>query len=202
MTETPTDTEITILNEGFSQIMRDGVRRFTVEALASDLGMSKKTIYRFFPSKEGLVLSVIRWMTTRIRRQFEAIIAAESNAAIQFIRVMNLITGVLSQIPVERMNEIKVRYPVVWNHIETFRKERLQNFRDILQRGQEQGYVRHDIDTRQVSVLYIEVINNVFQPEYFIENDVNIGDTLRLFITIFSRGIFTSEGLAIIEESQ
>jgi hypothetical protein len=100
---------------------------------------------------------------------------------------------------VERINELKTRYPAVWRSVESFRKERLQNFRDILERGQAQGYVRKDIDVHQVSILYIEIINRVFQPEYFIENDVNIRDTLEIFIKIFSRGIFTEEGLTIIE---
>jgi len=199
LTKSNTDTENTILSEGFEQVMRTGVRAFTVESLAGSLGMSKKTIYKFFPSKEKLLLRIMQFMTARVRRQFERIITEEDNAARQFIKVMNMIIGVLSQVSVERMQELKVRYPRIWLYVEEFRRERLENFKAILIRGQDQGLVRDDIDVHQIALLYIEIINRVFQPEFFVESGMSIKDTLHVFIKIFSRGIFTDEGLTIIE---
>jgi len=201
MDEYTTDTRETILKEGFEDLMSNGVRAFTVESLAASLGMSKKTIYKFFPSKEKLIFAIMSGMTGRVRKQFEAIIADEPNAALQFVKVMQMITKTLSRVPVNQMRELKIRYPSIWRYVEDFRKERLKNFLTILETGQQQGYIRPDIDTRQVSILYIEIINQIFQPEYFVEHDVSIRDTLDLFISIFSRGIFTPTGMQIIEDT-
>ena len=48
-------TKSIILKEGFSSVLRNGIKAFTVENLASSLAMSKKTIYQYFPKKEILI---------------------------------------------------------------------------------------------------------------------------------------------------
>jgi AcrR family transcriptional regulator len=50
MSNTYSQQETHILEEGFNAIMRTGVKSFTVESLAGRLGMSKKTIYKYFLS--------------------------------------------------------------------------------------------------------------------------------------------------------
>ena len=55
MTNSQTQQEEFILEQSFEALTRDGVRSFTVDSFSQNLGMSKKTIYKYFPSKEDLV---------------------------------------------------------------------------------------------------------------------------------------------------
>ncbi len=56
-----TEQEEQILEQGFESIAQTGVRSFTVESLASRLGMSKKTIYKYFPTKEKLIRKIVNF---------------------------------------------------------------------------------------------------------------------------------------------
>ena len=50
-----------ILSEGFESVSERGVRAFTVDALSKRLAMSKKTIYKFFPTKENLIQGIVHF---------------------------------------------------------------------------------------------------------------------------------------------
>ena len=82
-------TEKIILNEGFNSVIRNGIRSFTVERLASSLSMSKKTIYSFFPKKEVLIKKIIDFRMKKLSLEFREIINNHDDAIIQFIEVRN-----------------------------------------------------------------------------------------------------------------
>ena len=103
-----------ILEESFNALTRDGVRAFTVDSLSQDLGMSKKTIYKFFPSKEVLVDRSVELFLHLIEKKFKKLIATEPNPAIQFVKVMEFIMGHVSKISIEKLAELKLRFPKIW----------------------------------------------------------------------------------------
>jgi AcrR family transcriptional regulator len=55
-----TSTRDRILKVADRMFYRQGLRAVGVDALASELGMSKKTLYRHFPSKDELVIAYLK----------------------------------------------------------------------------------------------------------------------------------------------
>ncbi len=108
------EQEEQILEESFNILTRDGVRAFTVDSLSQNLGMSKKTIYNFFPSKEVLVDRSVELFLHLIEKKFKKLIATEPNPAIQFVKVMEFIMGHVSKISIEKLAELKLRFPKIW----------------------------------------------------------------------------------------
>jgi AcrR family transcriptional regulator len=186
-----------ILEQGIETITRIGVRAFTVESLASQLGMSKKTIYKFFPSKEVLLESAVDHLTGVIAEKFRSIMAAEPNPIFQFYKIMEFISDWISRFQIDKIAEIKIRYPELWEKIESFRLERREDFYRILMAAQHQGYVRSDVDIRIVATLYMNIINSTFQPEFFIKNNLTPVETLNTFLLMVTQGLFTPEGRAV-----
>jgi AcrR family transcriptional regulator len=200
MTAAMTTPKTHILEQGFHFIMRDGVRSFTVESLAHQLGISKKTIYKFFPTKEDLLIKIFQYITGQIHTVFHEIMRSESNPASQFIKVMEYIAQKVSQISVQKMADLKLRYPEVWREIEQFRLNRVDDFYKILKAGQEQGFVRPELDVRTVAMIYIQIINTTIQPEFFLEYDLPVGRTIRRFMDVVARGLFTKKGIKVLED--
>nr|WP_277443753.1 helix-turn-helix domain-containing protein [Pelotomaculum isophthalicicum] len=48
-----------MLQAASRQIEKYGFRKFTIDDIASDLGISKKTIYKYFISKKSLIGAVV-----------------------------------------------------------------------------------------------------------------------------------------------
>ncbi|MBT3732860.1 MAG: TetR/AcrR family transcriptional regulator [Candidatus Marinimicrobia bacterium] len=194
MTDSQTQQEVYILEQSFEALTRDGVRSFTVDSLSQNLGMSKKTIYKFFPSKEDLVDKSVGYFHGLIEKKLKRLIETEPNPAIQFVKVMEFIMGHISNVSIERLADLKNRFPRVWEKMETFRLARRDDFFHVLSNAQKQGYVRDDVDINIIATLYMNIINSTFQPEFFLKNNLAPTDAIHNFLKMISGGLFTPSG--------
>ena len=183
-----------ILSEGFESVSERGVRAFTVDALSKRLAMSKKTIYKFFPTKENLIQGIVFFSLDQINNVFIKVINEESNPAVQYIKIMEAICKFAGRTPVHKLAELKSLYPHIWKQVETFRMSHEKDFYKILKSAQEMGLAREDIDMKMASIVYVNIVNSTFQPEFFLKNDLPIGKTIRGFVKVVARGIFNEKG--------
>jgi len=189
-----------ILEHGFSLIAKSGVKAFTVESLARDLAMSKKTIYKFFPSRDLLIYGIFHYVTTVITGFFRKIIDQEINPIDKFYKILDEIISMLNRISISKIGELKARYPKIWREVEAFRLARRDDFLLIIREGQDQEYIRRDLDAHLTATLFMNIVNTVFQPEFFLNNQLNPNDVLVTFREIFLKGIATEKGLKHIED--
>ncbi|MBC8323041.1 MAG: TetR/AcrR family transcriptional regulator [Candidatus Marinimicrobia bacterium] len=200
MTNTFTEQEEQILEESFNAMTRNGVRAFTIDSLSQNLGMSKKTIYKFFPTKEILVEKSVELFFRLIEKKLKRLIKTEPNPALQFVKVMEFIMGHISKVSIEKLAELKSRFPNVWKKMETFRLARRDDFYMILSEAQIQGYVRKDVDVQVVAILYMNIINSTFQPEFFLQNNLAPSNAIQHFLKMVTGGLFTEEGIKYTNE--
>ena len=197
----PTNTpEGPILEHGLDIIFRDGVKGFTVETLAKDLAISKKTIYKFFPTKEVLLGKIFQYITTVIAAKFQNILKMDINPLDKFETAIDEIVKTINRVSISRVSELKVRYPHIWREIEKFRLARREDFLTIFKEAQDQGYVRQGLDLELTSLIFMQIVNDVFQPEFFLKHDIGIRETLLAYREVFLRGIVSEKGLKYIEE--
>lgn len=189
-----------ILEQGFDTITQDGLRFFTVESLAAHLGMSKKTIYKFFHSKDILIEKIFDFSTGMINRKLKQIVNSDANPIEKYIKIMEFIMDKISRVSMIKVVEVKNRYPQVWEKIESFQIGLKQDFAKIFIEAQEQGLARKDIDMNIVSIIYMNILNSTFQPEFFLKNNLAADDTINLFVNIITEGMFTEKGLSAMKK--
>lgn len=194
-----TEQEEQILKEGLESISQVGVKSFTVESLAKSMGMSKKTIYKYFPTKEKLIQKIIFFITNQIEKHIKKIKNEFDNPVIQFLKIHEHIFKFATKAPVQILAQFKSTYPKIWKEIESFRLSRQNDFYEMFKSAQDLGYARNDINMKHFSIVYIHMINNTFQPEFFLKNDLPIKETAVGYIDIIANGIFTEKGLEIIK---
>ena len=192
--------ETHILEEGFEEIADIGVRSFTIDSFSKRIKMSKKTIYKFFPTKENLICAIMHFIFNRINSAFKEVMHEEPNPAVQFIKIMETIAKFAGRTPVNKVSELKSLYPEIWKEIESFRLSHQDDFYTILRNAQKQRLARDDINMKSAAIVYINTINSTFQPEFFLKNDLPIRETIRGFVQVVARGIFTPVGLEAIKK--
>jgi len=183
-----------ILNYGFDQLINDGVRAFTVENLANCLCISKKTIYKFFPTKEALIDKIVSFRLNQIEAEIKAVMNNNSNPIQQFLGVMNIFYNSIAKLKIEQIGELKNRYPEMWRKIEIFRLNRQEDFYSILKNAQKKGLIRENLNVELIATIYTNIINSTFQPEFFIENSLLPKIVLPAFVEMVSGGLLSEEG--------
>lgn len=188
------ETENRILQGALSIFFSTGVKYFTMEGVADLVGISKRTLYKYYPSRTKLVDCLVENLLRRIESIFTHSIESEKNPVRQFHAIFSQISDLLSTIPMNRLAELKLHYPQTWKKVERFREEREADWFLIFSEGQRKGYFRKDIDVTVLAKIHTRVINSVFHPEFFINNNVSVLDTLPVLIRMMTGGILTEKG--------
>lgn len=184
-----------ILKEGFNSVLRNGIRSFTVENLASSLSMSKKTIYSYFPKKEILIKKIIDFRMKKLSSEFREIINNQNDAIIQFIEVRNHHIKFANKLNLKKLTYIKARHPQVWDIIEQHRLDRKTIYMEIFKLAKSQSYLRNDLEPSTCASIYMNVINSTFQPDFLNSNELELNQTIDHLRTIMSYGFFNEKAI-------
>lgn len=184
-----------IIHTAFSMFMKFGVRSVSMDDLAQDMGMSKKTIYSVFPSKESLISKVILRHIQNDQKEIMAIRAEAGDAIEEIWHISQHVLKFLSQIKPSLIFDLKKFYPQCWALIEKqhfdFIKETIET--NII-RGQKEGLYRHDINADIVAKLYVGKSNIIVNPDIFPPEKYDLYELIREMGKHHLHGIVSSSG--------
>ena len=189
-----------ILKQGDQIISDEGIKSFTVENLASELTMSKKTIYQYFPTKEFLIKKIIIFMLKQRSKDFNKVMKSESDPIKQFIKIMDLQIKFAGKINFKRLIYIKKRYPDIWDIIEKYRLERIETYTKLFLLAKEKGYLRDSLDPVISAKLFVNILNASYQPEFIQKNNISVNDAIYHMEKIITHGFFNKNALKKLQE--
>ncbi|MFK4765994.1 TetR/AcrR family transcriptional regulator [Desulfobaculum sp. SPO524] len=166
-----------------------GLRRVTMDDIAHELGMSKKTLYKVFQGKEALVDEYVRRsMEQRLGEVFTAMESADKVTDC-FGAVYRRIFAFSSKISQPFMRDLKREYPQIWERVQLRRARGLQRYTALIRKGVEQGEIRPSIDPEIATGIISAVINNYMVPETFDEGK-EPNEVARTWFTMLTSGLF------------
>ncbi len=177
-----------------------GIRFFTVENLASSLSMSKKTIYQYFPKKEILIKKVIEHRMKTQTDEFNKILDSESDPITQFIMIREYNIKFAGKIKLDRLADLKTRYPEIWKIIEKYRKNRENIFTSIFKSAKKKKLLRENLKPEAAAKIYTNIFNSTFQPEFLLEKNISIAQAIDHMKVIIENGFFNEDGIRRIRE--
>jgi len=188
-----------IIEEGAMMFRTYGIRAVTMDMLASQLGISKRTIYEVFSDKNELLKGVLAWMLERQRELMSRIFSESDNVIEAIFKMLDMMMDHFHKMsPAFQMDMKRLHRDLGKNPGESFDLPYFSNNSDILKRGIGEGVFRDDIDVEITNKCLLEVARvsndtNVFPPDNFENKDV-----IRSFYINYLRGISTQKGLDLI----
>ncbi|MFQ5651646.1 MAG: TetR/AcrR family transcriptional regulator [bacterium] len=144
-----------------------GFSKVTMEELALELGMSKKTLYKHFPQKTVLLREVVEMTLSEMRSGVEALLNDETAPFTVRLQKLLRFVGVHASKFLQRdfLTDLQRNAPAIWSHIEAFRKEMIHTrFARLIRQGVEQGVFRSDVDQELVVLIYFSLVQNIINP--------------------------------------
>ena len=188
-----------ILESGIDIVNQLGPRFFTVEYLAQKLGMSKKTIYKFFPTKENIIRSIFDYMMKTVDDKFSHVVNSQDNALIKLYKIKNDLRSLYQRMSIEKIAEVKDRYPDLWQRLEKFRLSRKSDFSCIIKQGQDEGLISKSRDADKLAGIIVLFINQTFQPDVLIKYNLTFYDMFDIFFDMVIKGLVTKKGFNELE---
>ena len=171
-----------------------GLYKTSMDELASLMHISKKTIYKYFPSKDNLVREIVKfWLVTSTER-VDKIVSSKTDVVTKFIRLLEDYSCEFSQMSEKSITDLQIHYPDVWSSIELFRQEKIILYVKKLFR---QGYREKYITKIPVEIVIASVsasIGSVVNPKFLMENNFSTAEALKHVLEIHLKGIITEKG--------
>jgi len=136
-----------------------GVRSVTMDEIARQAGISKKTIYQEFKDKAHLVFEAFSAFLERDECKLQEIFDREDGVIEHFIQMSKFIRERYSDMNPMILNEIKRYYPQSWKRFEEFKREHaMKGMVEILERGKRLGYFREEINVEILAMMRMEQV--------------------------------------------
>ncbi len=179
-----------------------GIKSVTMDDVARELGISKKTLYQYVINKNDLVAKVLDYMLAKGDCDMKKLHEKDLNAIEELLEVGVHIIKTTKDYNPSTEYDLKKYYPDLYKKMYNIRKEKMYAavLRNI-QTGKKEGLFREDLDDEIIAKMQTsrflnmgtdEVINpeDMFKPKYILE----------LFI-YHIRGIANEKGINVLEKT-
>jgi len=179
------------------KFLKFGSKVFTLDDIAHDLGISKKTIYQHFSSKEVIVQESLNFLLEKIKTEISTNVEKENSNPIQaIISIYRIGLDNLKKFSPSFLSGLKKYYPKAKEQFNNFRvKEIHDRVLSLLQKAQSEGQIRPNVNLELISALYLNRL------EYVLFSNINLFDNysnkeiLEHLIVNNLRGIVSSNQL-------
>lgn len=191
------DNIITIAEDLF---IRYGFKRVTMDDIARELTMSKKTIYQFFKDKNEIVCAATTAHLHREERQLGQLEQESENVIELLLKITSMIRQHITKVNPCAIMELQKYFPEGWKIFSKYKKDVFQQtLTRIIIRGQQEGYFRTDLDPEIMAILRIEQVQLCFDDRKFPRSQFDISQVQFQVFRHFIEGIMTPKGRELLE---
>ena len=190
-----------IVNGALELYMQMGVKSVNMDEVATNLGISKKTLYVYFDNKQDLVNHCFQKHYDLVSEMINTSAAQFENAIDELFAIDESCSIIMKQINPYLLGELKRYYPNTWALIEQLKQKVLFNImKKNLNKGIKQEIYRKEIDVDVIAILMINRIDTLINEEVFPLTQYDFRKLLTEIRIYHLRGIATIKGINYLEQ--
>jgi AcrR family transcriptional regulator len=183
-----------IIETSLRQFLKHGIRKMTVQKLIGPMGISTKTVYKYFNDKEELLKYCLVKHYSELAKDFD--IRGSSNPVITILKLwhnaMELDFGVNHIF----YHDLNYYYPRLQDSIlHRFFKKRFSKLSELMEKGVKQGYFRNDIVPAMIPEVTSALYSSITRTDQFKKYKLTPGVLIQNTIEAYLRGVCTEKGL-------
>ncbi len=184
-----------ILRAARDRFFKFGFSKVTMDELAQDLGMSKKTLYKFFPSKSDLLRQVMAAMQNEVEVGLDRILRDDSRTFVEkWKQLWTFIALEISQIKPPFLEDLKRGAPDLWRDADRRRREIIQaTMGKLMKEGMRKKVFRRDIDEQLLLLMFLALVQNVVNPDTLSQLPLSASQAYEAVRKVFFEGILTDQ---------
>lgn len=191
----------TILKKAGETFLKYGFKSVTMDDIANDLGISKKTIYKHFKNKVELVDNTISYLHDSMHKTVMSVCSVGYNAIQENFEIKKIFSDVFKNSDNSPMYQLQKYYPKTYSKI---MKNEFSMFKDCIlqniEKGISEGLYRKNLDKELITKFYFSLMISVHDSNLYTYNKNTINKLERKVLEYHIRAIATLKGLKILEE--
>ena len=184
-----------IVDAARAHFFSHGFRSVTMDDLAEELGISKKTLYRHFPGKIDLLEAVLADKFAGVEARLEEVTRAHPhNFAATLHELLAWTQRELDEIKPPFVRDMRQKAPQVFKIIERRRAALIERFFGrLFTEGQQTGMVRKDVPTKLIIEILLAIVQAIMNPPKMEELGMMPKEGFTGILKIVLEGVLTSK---------
>ena len=178
-----------------------GIRNLNMDDISHHLKISKKTLYKYFKSKEDLLEKIFLFDCFRWNKKIYEV-APEKHNAIDVVIYMSIrVYEEMSRLNPKLKFEMKKYYEPLFNQHMTKKQDMIfhEMSKNII-KGKSEGLYREDVDAELTARLYVRNLIDMQNKEFFLGAQIDFNQVFEVLFENYIRSISTPDGIAYFEE--
>ena len=191
----------TILQKAGEIFLKYGFKSITMDDIANELAISKKTIYKFFKNKQELVEETVSLVHETMHKEIFCICDKGYNAIEENFEIKNMFKNMFKNSDDSPMFQLEKYYPDTYNKIMI---NEFDMFKDCIltniKKGIKEGLYRANIDEDLITKFYFSLAMSVHNSNLHTYNKNALNKLETNVLEYHTRAISTLKGLKILEK--
>lgn len=187
-----------IMEAAGQKFIHHGFSKVTMEEIAEELGMSKKTLYQHYDSKMVLLKELVGHKLTECNGFMGGLCGTENMSFVEKLRKMlEFIGGLYASLNKHFVDDMRKHAPEVWKVIDEHRRKHIvEEFGQLIKEGVEKGKFRSDLDQKLTTLIMLTLVENLINPDKLAEMPYTATQIFENISTVFFEGFLTEEARA------
>lgn len=196
------DLHSEILKKSGDMFYRLGIRSVSIDDICRELGISKKTFYVYFDSKDALVEQLLSTNVSKLEQKMRTTMESSdfSDIVRKFTQWVTAEKEDVHKVP-QLVYDLKKYYP---QQYQAFRRQSFETqqryIEQFIELGMKAGLVRANVNKEYTSHLFAKIYTDALRDFDKIESKgQNLPQFCRVATDILMRGILSEEGMKLFE---
>ena len=190
-----------ILKTALSLFFKYGIKHVTMDDIAKELGMSKKTIYQFYKEKDDLVNQLCELEMHDNECQFTAFSKDAKDPIHEIMLISEHMRKMMQNINPTFFMDLQKFYPTAFSRFQYFKENcAYHQVNTNIVRGIELGVYREDIDPEFAARYRLAQIDMLMFGNAFSFEKISFSKTNELILDMFVYGLCTSKGHKLLSQ--
>ncbi len=190
-----------ILEKSKELFLNLGFKSVTMDEIASSLGVSKKTIYKFFKNKTELVAAVTDFMFNSICTGIDMICELKKDPIEEIFDIKRFVMSNLKDERSSPQYQLQKYYPKIYASLSNKQFDVMKGcVIENLNHGIKEGLYRKNIDTEFIARIYFNGMNSIKNKDLFPLDNFSMNTLMNYYLEYHLRGICTEKGVLKLEK--
>ena len=192
-----------IIDTALKLFMKYGIRSVTMDDIARELSISKKTIYQHFADKDEIVSLAAENHLNCEMENMDEVNGEASNAIEELFLASKAMRSSFKNLNPAVLHDIKRFHKTAWNHFVRFKSEYIYNsVVKNLNKGIKEGYFRPEINVDILATFRVSQVELGFSDEVFPKDKFDFKEVQNQIFDNFVYGLLTDAGRKLYMEYQ
>jgi TetR/AcrR family transcriptional regulator, cholesterol catabolism regulator len=190
-----------IISTAMQHFMRYGIKGVTMDDIARELAISKKTIYQYFKDKKEIVRMVMKLQIERQQGMLREVVNTSTNALETFHRISITLRKTFNDINPVAIWDMQKYHKDAWKLHEDCREDIFQRTMiETIKQGQQEGLFRTELDAEVLAVMRMEQVQLGFNFTIFPREKYDFAKVQLQLFDHFIHGMLTAKGKELFEQ--